>query len=74
VANKVVVRREGEPRRDGVGKTTGLGFPNESGGQNQVRYAYFNLARRLAVELSGHVTVYDGHGYEHVQMFGKHCL
>ena len=36
-----------------------LGFPNGSGGQNQVRYAYFNLARRLAVELNGHVTIYN---------------
>ena len=36
-----------------------LGFPNGSGAQNQVRYAYFNQARRLAVELNGHVTVYD---------------
>ena len=36
-----------------------LGFPNGSGGQNQVRYAYFNPTRRLAVELNGHVTVYD---------------
>jgi Short C-terminal domain len=36
-----------------------LGFPNGSGGQNQIRYAYFNPARRLAVELNGHVTVYD---------------
>ena len=36
-----------------------LGFPNGSGAQNQVRYAYFSPARRLAVELNGHVTVYD---------------
>jgi hypothetical protein len=36
-----------------------LGFPNGSGAQNQVRYAYFNQAHRLAVELHGHVTVYD---------------
>jgi hypothetical protein len=36
-----------------------LGFPNGSGAQNQVRYAYFNSAHRLAVELYGHVTVYD---------------
>jgi hypothetical protein len=36
-----------------------LGFPNGSGGQNQVRYAYFNTAHRLAVELNGRVTVYD---------------
>ena len=41
-----------------------LGFPNGSGGQNQVRYAYFNAARRLAVELSGHVTVYDSLDHE----------
>jgi hypothetical protein len=36
-----------------------LGSPNGTGGQNQVRYAYFNPARRLAVDLNGHVTVYD---------------
>jgi hypothetical protein len=36
-----------------------LGFPNGSGAQNQVRYAYFSPAHRLAVELNGHVTVYD---------------
>jgi Short C-terminal domain len=47
------------------GRTSGqwwpaeLGFPNGSGGQNQVRYAYFSPAHRLAVELNGHVTVYD---------------
>jgi hypothetical protein len=36
-----------------------LGSPNGSGAQNQVRYAYFNAAQRLAVELNGHVTIYD---------------
>ena len=36
-----------------------LGSPNGSGAQNQVRYAYFNAAHRLAVEVNGHVTVYD---------------
>jgi hypothetical protein len=36
-----------------------LGFPNGSGAQNRVRYAYFNQAHRLAVEMNGHVTVYD---------------
>jgi Short C-terminal domain len=36
-----------------------LGFPNGAGAQNQVRYAYFNQKRRLAVELNGRVTVYD---------------
>jgi hypothetical protein len=36
-----------------------LGYPNGSGAQNQIRYAYFNQSHRLAVELNGHVTVYD---------------
>ena len=36
-----------------------LGSPNGSGGQNNVRYAYFSNARRLAVDLNGNVTVYD---------------
>ncbi|OWK45347.1 SHOCT domain-containing protein [Fimbriiglobus ruber] len=36
-----------------------LGSPNGSGGQNNVRYAYFSNARRLAVEVNGTVTVYD---------------
>ena len=36
-----------------------LGVPNGSGAQNQVRYAYFGVTHRLAIELNGHVTVYD---------------
>ena len=36
-----------------------LGSPNGSGGQNNVRYAYFSNARRLAVNVNGNVTVYD---------------
>ena len=36
-----------------------LGSPNGTGAQNQIRYAYFNQKRRLAVELNGHVTIYD---------------
>jgi len=36
-----------------------LGMPNSSGGQNNIRYAYFANSRRLAVEINGHVTVYD---------------
>jgi Short C-terminal domain len=36
-----------------------LGSPNGTGAQNQIRYAYFNPTRRLAVDLNGHVTVYD---------------
>src|SRR5262245_26580293 len=36
-----------------------LGWPNSTGAQNSVRYAYFAQARRLAVEIGGKVTVYD---------------
>jgi hypothetical protein len=37
----------------------GLGWPNSTGAQNGVRYAYFAQARRLAIEVNGRVTVYD---------------
>jgi hypothetical protein len=50
---------EAPGRASGQWWPTELGFPNGSGAQNQVRYAYFNSAHRLAVELNGHVTVYD---------------
>lgn len=36
-----------------------LGAPTSAGSQNDVRYAYFAAARRLAIELHGKVTVYD---------------
>ena len=36
-----------------------LGWPNSTGAQNDVRYAYFAQPRRLAIELNGNVTVYD---------------
>ena len=36
-----------------------LGAPNSTGSQNNVRYAYFSGARRLAVETGGDVWVYD---------------
>ncbi|MCP5420367.1 MAG: SHOCT domain-containing protein [Gammaproteobacteria bacterium] len=36
-----------------------LGSPNATGVQNNVRYAYFSGARRLAVETNGEVWVYD---------------
>jgi hypothetical protein len=50
-----------EPPGRGAGQwwPAELGSPNGSGGQNQIRYAYFGAARRLAVDLNGHVTVYD---------------
>ncbi len=36
-----------------------LGWPNSTGAQNNVRYAYFAQSRRLAIEVNGAVTVYD---------------
>lgn len=36
-----------------------LRWPNSTGAQNGVRYAYFAQARRLAIEVGGRVTVYD---------------
>jgi len=36
-----------------------LGMPNASGSQNDLRYAYFQDACRLAVEIAGALTVYD---------------
>jgi hypothetical protein len=38
---------------------TELGVPDATGSQNNVRYAYFAKARRLAVETGGDVSVYD---------------
>jgi hypothetical protein len=38
---------------------SGLGTPNASGAQNDLRYAYFADARRLAVEIAGALTLYD---------------
>jgi len=36
-----------------------LGWPNSTGAQDGIRYAYFAHARRLAIEVNGRVTVYD---------------
>lgn len=36
-----------------------LRWPNSTGAQNGVRYAYFAQARRLAIELHGSVTIYN---------------
>ena len=36
-----------------------LGTPASVGSQNDLRYAYFSATRRLAIELSGQVRVYD---------------
>ena len=40
-----------------------LGTPSATGSQNNVRYAYFADARRLAVDSGGRVTVYDTLGH-----------
>ncbi|MFA5119550.1 SHOCT domain-containing protein [Zavarzinia sp.] len=52
-----------------------LGMPNSTGAQNNVRYAYFAQARRLAIDVGGRVTVYDtlDHqigGFSQQQSFG----
>jgi hypothetical protein len=36
-----------------------LGSPSSSGGQNDVRYAFFPDKQRLAIDQGGRVTVYD---------------
>jgi hypothetical protein len=36
-----------------------LKWPNSSGGQNGMRYAWFSQARRLAMEVNGQVIIYD---------------
>ncbi|HWE04535.1 MAG TPA: hypothetical protein VG326_19175 [Tepidisphaeraceae bacterium] len=36
-----------------------LGEPNSAGAQNDMRYAYFADARRLAVQRNGKTTLYD---------------
>ncbi len=37
----------------------GLQFPNSTGAQNNIRYAYFASIRRLAIQLQGNITLYD---------------
>ena len=36
-----------------------LGSPASTGGQNDLRYAYFPDSRRLAIDIAGAITVYD---------------
>jgi hypothetical protein len=36
-----------------------LSWPNSTGSQNNVRYAYFAQAQRLAIDVNGTVTIYD---------------
>ncbi|MGF1526983.1 MAG: hypothetical protein ACFCBW_09340 [Candidatus Competibacterales bacterium] len=47
-----------------------LGQPAASGGQNQLRYAYFPHHRRLLVEVNGRQTLYDTLDH-HIQGFSQ---
>ncbi|MDR5773163.1 MULTISPECIES: SHOCT domain-containing protein [unclassified Caballeronia] len=38
---------------------TDLGWPNSTGAQNGMRYAFFSQAKRLAIEVNGKTTLYD---------------
>lgn len=42
----------------------GLGMPDSTGGQNDVRYAYFRSANRLVVDDRGRMTQYDTRGFD----------
>ena len=53
------IRTNTSSRASGQWWPAELGFPNGTGAQNQIRYAYFNQNHRLAVELNGRVTIYD---------------
>ena len=37
----------------------GLQFPTSTGAQNNMRYAYFASIQRLAIDVNGHVSLYD---------------
>ena len=58
-AQPQVSMRYGDAGHDGTWYPPELGHPSTSGSQNNVRYAYFSSARRLAIELHGRVTIYD---------------
>ena len=42
----------------------GLGMPSSSGSGEGLRYAYFPLRSRLAIELGGALTIYDTGEYQ----------
>ena len=48
-----------DPARAGQWWPSELGNPASTGAQNELRYAYFPNARRLAIHLGGEVRVYD---------------
>ena len=48
-----------QPMASGNWWPADFGSPNSSGGQNNMRYAYFAGARRLVIEANGKTTIYD---------------
>jgi hypothetical protein len=52
------------PTRGDTWYPSELGFPSTTGSQNNVRYAYFPAAARLAIELFGKVTIYETGSHE----------
>lgn len=72
LANQSLFAPPPQPQSQGYGATSlfvndssgswwpgDLGAPSSSGSQNNLRYAIFPYARRLAIDLNGQVTVYD---------------
>jgi hypothetical protein len=49
-----------------------LGIPSTSGTSPEMRYAYFPQSRRLAVEWSGVLTIYDTAEYQFRGMLQPH--
>jgi hypothetical protein len=47
-----------------------LGYPASTGAQNDIRYAYFPSARRLAIQMGGQTRVYDT-GDHHIGGFSQ---
>jgi hypothetical protein len=47
-----------------------LGYPASTGAQNNIRYAYFPSARRLAIQMGDHTQVYDT-GDHHIGGFSQ---
>ncbi len=46
--------------------------PSSSGAQNEARYACFPASGRLAVEVNGHVSVYDTSGHQIAGISSQH--
>ncbi len=65
--NPFVPRPPSSGDRGGTGSNwwpAEFGSPSSSGGQNNIRYAYFSYPHRLVVEINGQVTIYDTLGHQ----------